>query len=76
MVSPGGYFTDLGKQFLQVARKLNPEHAQKPDYSDLNDLETVNVYGVSVFQLTPQLDRRLSCSCWRQRWLKCVHTPT
>jgi len=44
VVSPGGFFTDLGEQFLQVARKLNPEHAKKPDYSDLNDLETVNVY--------------------------------
>jgi hypothetical protein len=53
VVSPGGFFTDLGEQFLDVARKLNPEHAQKPDYSDLNDLETVNVYAVSVFQLSP-----------------------
>ncbi|KAH9046727.1 alcohol oxidase-like protein [Lactarius hengduanensis] len=43
-VSPGGYFTDLGKQFLQVARILDPDRAQKPDDTDSNDLETINVY--------------------------------
>ncbi|KAI9453449.1 alcohol oxidase-like protein [Lactarius psammicola] len=43
-VSPGGFFTDLGEQFLQVARTLDPDHAQKPDDTDPNDLETINVY--------------------------------
>ncbi|KAF8263967.1 alcohol oxidase-like protein [Lactarius quietus] len=43
-VSPGGFFTDLGEQFLQVGRKLNPDYAKKPDNADLNDLETVNVF--------------------------------
>ncbi|KAF8263965.1 alcohol oxidase-like protein [Lactarius quietus] len=37
-VSPGGFFTDLGEQFLEVARKLDPDHAQKPDDTDSNDL--------------------------------------
>ena len=60
MVSSGGFFTDLAEQFLQVARTLGPDRAQKPDDADLNDLETINVYAVSVFQLTVQLDRRLS----------------
>lgn len=41
--------TDLGEQFLQVARTLDPDHAQKPDDTDSNDLETINVYTVSVF---------------------------
>ncbi|KAH8989703.1 alcohol oxidase-like protein [Lactarius akahatsu] len=49
-VSPGGYFTDLGKQFLQVARILDPDRAQKPDDTDSNDLETINVYTVGVFR--------------------------
>ena len=59
-VSPGGFTTDLAEQFLQVARTFYPDHAQKPDDADLNDLETINVYAVSVFQSTEQLDRWLS----------------
>ncbi|KAI9447383.1 alcohol oxidase-like protein [Lactarius indigo] len=43
-VSPGGFVTDLAEQFLQVARTLDPDHAQKPDDTDPNDLETINVY--------------------------------
>ncbi|KAI9453452.1 alcohol oxidase-like protein [Lactarius psammicola] len=43
-VSRGGFFTDLGEQFLQVARALDPDRAQKPDDTDSNDLETINVY--------------------------------
>ncbi|KAH9046734.1 alcohol oxidase-like protein [Lactarius hengduanensis] len=43
-VSPGGFFSDLAQQFLQVARKLDPDRAQKPDDADTNDLETINVY--------------------------------
>ncbi|KAI9434103.1 alcohol oxidase-like protein [Lactarius indigo] len=43
-VTLGGFITDLGEQFLQVARTLDPEHAQKPDDTDSNDLETINVY--------------------------------
>ncbi|KAF8262154.1 hypothetical protein EI94DRAFT_731781 [Lactarius quietus] len=43
-VSEGGFITDLGDQFLQVARKLDPDHAQKPVDTDSNDLETINVY--------------------------------
>ncbi|KAN0140567.1 hypothetical protein V8E53_001776 [Lactarius tabidus] len=43
VVSPGGFITDLGDQFIQVARKLNPNYAKKPEDTDSNDLETVNV---------------------------------
>ncbi|KAI9447382.1 alcohol oxidase-like protein [Lactarius indigo] len=43
-VTLGGFITDLGEQFLQVARTLDPDHAQKPDDTDSNDLETINVY--------------------------------
>ncbi|KAH9174549.1 alcohol oxidase-like protein [Lactarius sanguifluus] len=43
-VSRGGFFSDLAQQFLQVARKLDPDRAQKPDDADTNDLETINVY--------------------------------
>jgi alcohol oxidase len=43
-VSEGGFMTDLGEQFLQVARTLDPDRAQKPDDTDSNDLETINVY--------------------------------
>jgi hypothetical protein len=56
-VSEGGFMTDLGEQFLQVARTLDPDSAQKPDDTDSNDLETINVYTVSVFRLTALLDR-------------------
>ena len=52
--------TDLGEQFLQVARKLDPDRAQKPDNTDSNDLETINVYTVRDFRLTVRLDRRLN----------------
>ena len=38
--------TDLAKQFLQVARTLDPNNAKKPDDTDSNDLETINVYTV------------------------------
>ncbi|KAI9453454.1 alcohol oxidase-like protein [Lactarius psammicola] len=43
-VSPGGFFTDLAEQFLRVTRTLDPDRAQKPDDTDTNDLETINVY--------------------------------
>ncbi|KAI9435619.1 alcohol oxidase-like protein [Lactarius psammicola] len=43
-VSPGGFFTDIAEQFLRVARTLDPDRAQKPDDTDTNDLETINVY--------------------------------
>ncbi|KAH9017281.1 alcohol oxidase-like protein [Lactarius hengduanensis] len=43
-VSAGGFITDLAEQFLQVARTFDPDHAQKPDDTDPNDLETINVY--------------------------------
>ncbi|KAH9174551.1 alcohol oxidase-like protein [Lactarius sanguifluus] len=43
-VSRGGFFSDLAGQFLRVARKLDPDRAQKPDDADTNDLETINVY--------------------------------
>ena len=45
-VSPGGFLTDIAEQFLQTARALDPDRAQKPDDTDLNDLETINVYVV------------------------------
>ena len=53
VVLPGGFFTDLGEQFIQVARKLNPYYAKKLDDTDVNDLETVNVCAVSVFSIDP-----------------------
>ena len=59
-VSQGGFVTDIAEQFLQVARTLDPERAQKPDDTDSNDLETINVYTVGVLRLTLELDRRLS----------------
>ncbi|KAH9055344.1 alcohol oxidase-like protein [Lactarius vividus] len=40
----GDFFTDIGEQFLQVARTFDPIRAQKPDDVDTNDLETINVY--------------------------------
>jgi alcohol oxidase len=43
-VSPAGFLTDLAKQFLQTARELDPNRAQKPDDTDSNDLKTINVY--------------------------------
>ncbi|KAH9053397.1 alcohol oxidase-like protein [Lactarius vividus] len=48
-VSLSGFFTDLAEQFLQVARTLDPDRAQKPDDADLNDLETINVGGPSAY---------------------------
>ncbi|KAH8989706.1 hypothetical protein EDB92DRAFT_1947153 [Lactarius akahatsu] len=47
-VSRGGFLTDVAEQFLQGARKLDPDRAQKPDDADTNDLETINVYTVCV----------------------------
>jgi len=52
--------SDLAEQFLQVARALDPDRAQKPDDADTNDLETINVYTVSVSRSTVLLDRWLS----------------
>jgi hypothetical protein len=43
-----------------LARTLDPDHAQKPDDTDPNDLETINVYAVVFFRSTVQLDRWLS----------------
>ncbi|KAI9439017.1 alcohol oxidase-like protein [Lactarius indigo] len=43
-VSRGGFSSDLEEQFLQTARTLDPDRAQKPDDTDTNDLETINVY--------------------------------
>ncbi|KAI9453456.1 alcohol oxidase-like protein [Lactarius psammicola] len=43
-VSRGGFSSDLAEQFLQVARTFDPDRAQKPDDTDTNDLETINVY--------------------------------
>jgi hypothetical protein len=40
---------DLATQFLQTARTLDPYRAQKPDDTDSNDLETINVYTVGAF---------------------------
>ena len=59
-VSPGGFVTDIAKQFLQVARTFDPDRAQKPDDTDPNDLETINVYTVRILRFTVQLNRRLS----------------
>ena len=47
-VSPSGFLTDLAKQFLQVARTLDPDYAKKLDDADSNDLEMINVYTVGI----------------------------
>ncbi|KAF8262167.1 alcohol oxidase-like protein [Lactarius quietus] len=47
-VSPGGFSSDLGEQFIQAARTLDPGLAHKPDDADTNDLETINVCTVGV----------------------------
>ena len=47
-VSSGGFMTDLASQFLQTARTLDPNRAQKADDADTNDLETINVYTVGI----------------------------
>ena len=47
--------TDLAKQFLQVARTLDPDNAQKPDDTDSNDLKTINVYTVGTSCSTRRL---------------------
>ncbi|KAH9053396.1 alcohol oxidase-like protein [Lactarius vividus] len=59
-VSPGGFFSDLAEQFLQVARKLDPDRAQKPDDADTNDLETINVYTVCVSRSIVRLSNALA----------------
>ncbi|KAI0247173.1 alcohol oxidase-like protein [Lactifluus subvellereus] len=43
-VSEGGLFTDLGQQFLDVSRSLDPDRALAPSDTDTNDLSTINVY--------------------------------
>ncbi|KAI0247160.1 alcohol oxidase-like protein [Lactifluus subvellereus] len=43
-VSEGGLFTDLGQQFLDVSRALDPDRALAPSDTDTNDLSTINVY--------------------------------
>ena len=40
--------TDLASQFLQTARTLDPNRAQKADDADTNDLKTINVYTVGI----------------------------
>ncbi|KAI0265987.1 alcohol oxidase-like protein [Gloeopeniophorella convolvens] len=42
-VSYGGKFIDIGQQFLEVARTLDPSRASAPD-ADSNNLDTINVY--------------------------------
>ncbi|KAI9432496.1 alcohol oxidase-like protein [Lactarius indigo] len=57
-VSRGGFFTDLAEQFLQVARTLDPDRAQRPDDTDLNDLETINVYARWPKWINPETGTR------------------
>ncbi|KAI0301548.1 alcohol oxidase-like protein [Multifurca ochricompacta] len=57
-VSEGSLFTDVGQQFLQVARELDPDRAQKPDDSDTNDLETINVYTVDTNVVNRWIDAK------------------
>jgi choline dehydrogenase-like flavoprotein len=61
-VSPAGFHSDIEEQFLQIARILDPDRAQKPDDADTNDLETINVYTVCVSRSTIMHDRYLSCA--------------
>lgn len=39
---------ELGEQFLQVARALDPARAREPSDADTNDLSTINVYTVGI----------------------------
>ena len=54
-----GTLGDFDKQFLQVARALDPVRAQAPPDADTNDLSTINVYTVGVFLLSLILTRHL-----------------
>ncbi|KAH9971399.1 alcohol oxidase-like protein [Lactifluus volemus] len=47
-VSQGGLFTDVGRQFLDISRALDPDRALAPPDTDTNDLSTINVYTVSI----------------------------
>ncbi|KAN0140562.1 hypothetical protein V8E53_001771, partial [Lactarius tabidus] len=57
-VSPGGFLIDLSKQFLQTVRTLDPNHAQKPDDTDTNDLKTINVYTRWLKWINPETGKR------------------
>jgi hypothetical protein len=46
-----GTLAAIDEQFLQVARALDPAHAQAPSDTDTNDLSTINVYTVSTLPL-------------------------
>jgi alcohol oxidase len=50
-VSLGGLATNIGEQFLQVARTFDPARATAPPDTDTNDLSTINVYTVGVSHL-------------------------
>jgi len=50
-VSFGTVLVDCAKQFLQVARALDPARARAPSDADTNDLSTINVYTVGVLVL-------------------------
>jgi hypothetical protein len=39
---------ELGEQFLQVARALDPARVRAPSDTDTNDLSTINVYTVGI----------------------------
>ena len=47
-----GTLGDCDKQFLQVARALDPARARAPPDTDTNDLSTINVYTVGVLLLS------------------------
>jgi alcohol oxidase len=57
-VSSGGFLTDLANQFLQTARTLDPDRAQKPDDADSNDLKTINVYTRWLKWINPETGKR------------------
>ena len=54
-VSEGGFFTDLGQQFLDVSRALDPDRGLAPPDTDTNDLSTINVYTVRALTLLPHI---------------------
>jgi alcohol oxidase len=60
-VSEGGLFTDLGQQFLDVSRTLDPDRALAPPDTDTNDLSTINVYTVRALILPHSATIYLSC---------------
>jgi hypothetical protein len=71
-VSLGRTLLDAGKQFLRVARALDPARAQAPSDADTNDLSTINVYTVSVLLVLSSFSMVIKSITLEQRWPRFV----